>query len=187
MKESEEIWKAVVGYEGLYEVSSYGRVRSLDRIVECVKNGKPHTFRVKGVVMKQCQRKDKYMSIVFWIHNKPKTFLIHRLVAEAFISNPDNLPMINHKDEDKTNNHVDNLEWCTSQYNLTYNNLHYRSKANRRKAVIQMTLDDKIVAEYEGAREAARQTGFGQGNISCACRGEIKYLNAYGYHWKYKK
>lgn len=183
----EEIWKDIEGYEGVYQVSNLGRVRSLDRIVECVTNGKPRTFRVKGVVMKQHQRKDKYMCIVFWIANKPKTFLIHRLVAEAFISNPDNFPMINHKDEDKTNNHVDNLEWCTNQYNLTYKNAQHRAKATMRKAVVQMTLDGKFVAEYESTHDAARKTGFHQGNIAGACRGQHNLLNVYGFHWKYKE
>ena len=180
----EEIWKDIEGYEGRYQVSNLGRVRSLDRMTEC-NNGRK--FFVAGRVMKMWQRKDGYMSVVFWTNNKPYTFLIHRLVAEAFISNPDNLPMINHKDEDKTNNHVDNLEWCTNQYNLTYKNVQYRSKATRRKAVIQMTLDDKFVAEYESTHDAARKTGFHQGNIAGACRGQRNLLNVYGFHWKYKE
>jgi hypothetical protein len=137
--------------------------------------------------MRQWQRPDKYMSVVFWTNNKPSTFLTHRLVAEAFIPNPENYSVINHKDEDKTNNRTDNLEWCSHQYNLTYNNLNYRAKEKRRRAVIQLTLDDEFVAEYESAREASRQTGFSQGNISSACRGEKKFLNIYGYHWKYKE
>ena len=182
MKESEEIWKAVEGYNGKYEVSNFGRVRSLPRIFL---DAKGRTQNFKGCILKQSQRKNGYMVVTFYESGKWHQMMIHRLVAGAFIPNPNNFPVINHKDEDKTNNRADNLEWCTSQYNNTYNNIHYRNKEKRRKVVIQMTLDDKFVAEYESTCDAARQTGFGQGNIAEACRGEMKY--AYGYHWKFKE
>ena len=180
----EEIWKDIAGYEGKYQVSNLGRVRSLPRTFLDV-NGRRQIF--KGCVLKRILRKNGYMVVTFYGSGKFHQMMIHRLVAGAFIPNPNNLPMINHKDEDKTNNHVDNLEWCSAQYNSTYNNIHYRNKEKRRKAVIQMTLDDEFVAEYESVREAERQTGFRNSNISAACRGEKKTKQSYGFHWKFKE
>ena len=98
-----EIWRPVIGYEGLYEVSSYGRVRSL-------KKNKVIKFFLKG----------GYPYCGLFSDGKQKNHQIHRLVAQAFIPNPDNLPQVNHKDEDKTNNIVDNLEWCDRKYNMNY-------------------------------------------------------------------
>ena len=180
----EEIWKDIAGYEGKYQVSNLGRVRSLPRTFLDV-NRRKQMFR--GRVLKQMMRKNGYMVVTFYESGKFHQMMVHRLVADAFIPNPNNLPLINHKDEDKTNNRVDNLEWCSAQYNNTYNNIHYRSKEKRRKAVIQMTLDDEFVAEYESVSEAARQTGFRSSSISAACRGEKKTKQSYGFHWKFKE
>ena len=109
---TEEIWIPVVGYEGLYEVSSYGRVRSLDRY-----DSRNH-FR-KGKLMNFIYE-GEYLKVDFSKNGINKRYVVHRLVAKAFIPNPDNLPQINHKDEDKTNNRVDNLEWCDAKYNINY-------------------------------------------------------------------
>ena len=112
---NEEIWRPIVGYEGLYEVSSYGRVRSLDRYVK----GKSYRLH-KGKVLSPGKNSRGYLSIVLSYNGKHKVITVHRLVAEAFLPNPDNLPEINHKDEDKTNNRVDNLEFCDHKYNVNY-------------------------------------------------------------------
>ena len=112
-----EEWKSIPGYEGLYEVSSYGRVRSLDRYVK-VKN---KSYRLqKGKVLSPGINSYGYLQVFLCCNGKYKIITVHRLIAQAFLPNPDNLPMINHKDEDKTNNNVDNLEWCTQQYNSNY-------------------------------------------------------------------
>ena len=108
-----EEWKSIPGYEGLYEVSSYGRVRSLDRY------DRRNCFR-KGRILKQNNDGRGYMSIELCLNSKIKRYLVHRLVAQAFIPNPDNLPEVNHKDENPENNSVTNIEWCNRSYNINY-------------------------------------------------------------------
>lgn len=100
----EEIWRPIEGYEGLYEVSSYGRIRSL----------------MKSIILRPKKEPSGYLRCNLYLNKNMKTVSIHRLVAQAFIPNPDNLPQVNHMDEDKTNNRVDNLEWCDSKYNNDY-------------------------------------------------------------------
>ena len=112
-----EIWKDIENYEGLYQVSNFGRVRSLDRVVRRNKG-----FGLcKGRVLKP-RLPAGYCQVSLCKQNNVSQFLVHRLVAEAFVPNPDNLPQVNHKDEVKTNNRADNLEWCTPEYNCNYGN-----------------------------------------------------------------
>lgn len=108
-----EEWRTIPGYEGLYEVSNTGRVRSLDRY------DSRNCFR-KGKVLSPVKSNIGYLLVSLCCNGKYKGFTVHRLVAQAFIPNPDNLPEINHKDEDKTNNSVENLEWCDRKYNNNY-------------------------------------------------------------------
>ena len=122
---TEEIWRPVVGYEELYEVSSYGRVRSLDRYVRtCYEKYRLH----KGKVLIPTKNRYGYLSVVLSCNGKHKTITIHRLVSLTFIPNPDDLPIINHKDEDKTNNRVENLEWCDHKYNVNFGTRNIRIK-----------------------------------------------------------
>ena len=118
-----EEWKSIPGYEGLYEVSSYGRVRSLEKSY-IRKNGvmdhKPE------IILRPKNNGTGYFTVCLYKNKIHKYYLIHRLVAQAFIPNPDNLSEVNHKDEDKSNNRVENLEWCTHQYNLNYNDVQKR-------------------------------------------------------------
>ena len=107
----EEIWRPIEGYEGLYEVSNLGRVRSLDRFY----------YRLhKGKVLSPTKDRYGYLTVTLNCNGKSKTIKIHRLVAQAFLPNPDNLPQVNHKDEVKSNNCVDNLEWCSAKYNVNF-------------------------------------------------------------------
>ena len=112
-----EEWRPVLGYEGLYEVSNTGIVRSVDRYV---KNGHSSYRLHKGKVISLLKGEYGYIQVNLYYNGKNYKKYVHRLVAEAFLPNPDNLPQINHKDEDKTNNNVTNLEWCTAKYNINY-------------------------------------------------------------------
>ena len=117
-----EEWRQIPGYEGLYEVSSYGRVRSLNRYVKSSFGA----YRLhKGKVLSQAIRPDGYLVVSL----QEKMFRVHRLVAQAFISNPQGLPQVNHIDENKSNNSVDNLEWCDSKYNNNYGTARERQRS----------------------------------------------------------
>lgn len=166
-----EEWKFIKGFEGFYQVSNFGNVSSIDRYVM----SKCGSYRLsKGIVMKQYKdKKDGYLHINLRNGKLNKVYQVHRLVAEAFIPNPDNLPQVNHKDEDKTNNHVDNLEWCSLLYNIRYGTGLKRKITNRCKKVYQYTLDGEFVREWESVAECGRN-GFKCSSISLCCNGKRK-------------
>lgn len=113
MEQINEEWRDIEGYEGLYQVSNFGRVRSFDRI--------DRLGRLKpGGILKPGTTNGGYLRVVLCKEGKVKTFLIHRLVGQTFIPNPEGLPIINHRDENPKNNQADNLEWCTQKYNCNY-------------------------------------------------------------------
>lgn len=118
-----ELWKDIVGYEGYYQISNFGNVKSLDRV-----DGIGRT--IKGHLLKWKHNNRGYFTISLNKNGKARYFLVHRLVATMFIKNPDNLPEVNHIDEDKSNNSVDNLEWCTSEYNHKYGTREERRLSN---------------------------------------------------------
>lgn len=132
-----EEWRPVVGYEGLYEVSNTGQVRSCSRYYV---NSLGKRFFLKGKILSLSDNGKGYLRTVLKKDNKESTKYIHRLVAEAFISNVDGLPAVNHKDEDKTNNIVENLEWCDNDYNDNY--------GTRNKRVIETKIKKGLVREY---------------------------------------
>lgn len=113
-----EIWKPVVGFETLYEVSNFGNVKTLGRIVN-YSDGRTYTYPAK--ILNTVQNKDGYLYVNLRRLDKTRVFhKVHILVAQAFLPNPENLPQVNHKDENRINNNVDNLEWCTAKYNCNY-------------------------------------------------------------------
>lgn len=135
---SEEIWKPVVGYEGYYEVSNKGNVISLDRIIVCKAGG---TYVKKGKMLKQGNNRGYKMVTLYKDKNVSYKY-VHKIVAEAFIPNFDNLPEVNHKDEIRTNNDVSNLEWCTKKYNMNYG-----TRNERAGKAISKVLKGKYVGE----------------------------------------
>ena len=165
-----EVWKDIKGYEGHYQVSDKGRVKS-------VKFGKER-------ILKPVRDTKGYLAVQLCKNGEIKRCFVHRLVAQTFIQNPNNLPHINHKDEDKTNNSVQNLEWCDSKYNNNYGTHNQRVAEKRSKPVLQYTLDCEFVKEWKSQSDVERNLGYSQRNISACCRG--KYKSLYGYVWKYK-
>lgn len=148
-----------------------------------------NVYRVKtGKLLAQSKEKNGYLSVSLCKDGHEKRKKVHRLVAEAFIPNPHNLPFVNHKDENKANNAADNLEWCTAKYNNFYGSSQptVRAVNARKRAVQQLTREGEIVATFESATEAQRKTGIWQANISKCCKGEKWYITAGGYVWKYK-
>ena len=170
-----EIWKDYKNYEGLYQVSNLGRMRSLDRWVNS-KNGSMQ-FR-KGRILKLGNNKQGYLSVNLCKNNKIKTYLVHRIIAEVFLPNPDNLPQVNHKDEDKTNNSVDNLEWCTQSYNINYGTRTEKCS----KKVYQYTIDNILIKKWNSIAECERN-GFKHSLIIYCCQGKRKTHK--GFKWSY--
>lgn len=178
-----EIWKAVDGYEGWYEVSNCGNVRSVDRMVT-YSNGVKHLW--KGKILKIRKNRYGYLFCRLCKNSKYKAITVHRLVAQAFLPNPDNLPEINHKDEDKTNNCVVNLEWCTRLYNMRFGTAIQRIVEKLSRPILKLDVNtEQIVAEYPSTMEAERQLNISNSNISMCCNGKRK--TAGGYKWRYKK
>lgn len=155
----EEIWKDIKGYEGKYQVSSLGRVKSLN-------------YRNKGI--EQILKLDNYLDYSY-IALSGKTFKVHKLVATHFIPNPDNLRYINHKDENKRNNSVDNLEWCTFNYNMNYGTRNKRIAEKKRKQVRCVE-----TGEIFPSQQFLKGKGI---NIQHVLSG--KYKTCRGYHWEY--
>ena len=173
-----EIWKDIEGYEGLYQISNFGRVRSLN-------------YRGTGQtkVLSPGEGGRGYLLVNLCKNGKTKKYQVHRLVAEAFIPNWFDDPQVNHIDEDKTNNRVENLEWCSAKYNINYGTHNKRvfektTNGKLSKPVLQFTKTGEFVREWPSISEAERN-GFNNGHIASCCRGERQTHK--GYVWKYKE
>ena len=187
----EEIWKPVVGFEGRYDVSNMGRVRSL--INNC------ENLRAEPKIRKLTLGKSGYFYVVLWDHGNNKVLRVHRMVAEAFLEKPDNAECVNHVNGIKTDNRVENLEWCTLSENTLHairlglvvdpaSHFHTKGRHGKdhptSKPVEQYTLDGEFIGEYESCVEAANRLGFVANNIQRCAHG--KRRTAHGYRWKYK-
>ena len=202
--ENIEIWKDIPDYEGLYQVSTLGNVKSLKR-------GKER-------LLKPSKTNNGYMFVTLYKNTKHKIFKVHRLVAMTFLENPNNLSCVNHKDENKDNNHVDNLEFCTHEYNNNYGTRNERvskkmkgkkcsdetkqkmSEANKGKKcsdetkqkmsetkripILQYTLIGEFIREWDSATQASEELGISKGNITAVCKGKRKTCAVFV--WRYK-
>lgn len=181
-----EIWKDIKGYEGFYQVSNHGRVRSIDRYI-VYPDGKP--FFKKGRILSQGLSVHGYYTVVLSVNSSHKNYRVNRLVADAFIPNPNKYPIVNHINEIKTDNRVDNLEWCTHLKNNTHGSRLLKSSQKGRnnkvksKSVAQMDMNGKIIAVFPSTMEVQRQLGFWNGNISNCCVGRASSYK--GFKWKY--
>ncbi len=170
-----EKWKDVFGYEGLYKVSNTGKIFSVKKHIE----------------MKLQLDVYGYKIVTLYKNKKHKTYKVHRLVAIAFIPNQNKQSQVNHIDENKTNNNVCNLEWCSSNYNANFGNRNkniskkQKNRIDQVKSVMQITSDGRLVAEFESVREAERKTGIFRSNIIACCKGKKRYPKAGGFVWKY--
>ena len=171
-----EEWRDVVGYEGLYQVSDQGRVKSLAR-KDCLGRTVKERILKPGVVS------SGYLMISLCTGGKQKMFSVHRLVCQAFHENPDNKPQVNHINEIKTDNRACNLEWCTCTQNINHGSRNERAGKAKSKPVGQYTRDGDLVKVWPSTNEAERQAGFNHGNISEVANGNRK--TAHGFIWRY--
>lgn len=182
----EEIWKDIKGYEGLYQVSNYGRVKRLSYVIESITSkGNIVKKSYKETILKCSPARNGYKRVTLWKNSVAQYKHIHRLVAETFIHNNNNYPCVNHKDENKTNNNVNNLEWCSYSYNNTYGSVKSKSAKtysinHSRKIEMRSTLGC-VIKTFNSVKEAAIFVGGTSTNIDRALKGTRK--TAYGYKW----
>ena len=177
---SEEVWRDINGYEGYYQVSNQGRVKSLERTF-IDNSGRKRT--VKERILKPGMGRCGYLLVVLCAGGKPKTSNVHRLVCEAFHENPENKLEVNHINEIKTDNRAVNLEWSTRRENVNYGSRNERAAKTKSKPVGQWTKEGELVKIWPSTIEVQKQTGFSQGSISKVANGKLK--QAYGFIWKY--
>ena len=186
----QEIWKDIKGFEGIYQISNLGNIKSLTRSVKTF-NG----FRTsKGQTLKPLKTKNGYLRICLKSHQKNFYFSVHRLVAEAFIPNPNSYPVINHKDNNPLNNNVNNLEWCTQSYNVKYSYTNGNAKPtsgcfkkgnipHNLTKVSQYDKKGNFINTYNSVKLAAKAIGQTPTSIFNCLAGRTKYTA--GYIWRY--
>lgn len=187
--QTEEVWKEITGYEGYYRVSNFGRIESLN-------------YEGRGIrrILKTHHSSQEYDKVALrnWSTGKQTTITVHRIVATHFIPNPENLPQINHKDGDKYNNHVDNLEWCSPSENTLHAyrvlNKVFGFRCIKRKSgfitrkcrqSIFINGEKHVVAVYSSIQEAAEINHIDPSVISACCSGRANHRTSCGYNWEY--
>lgn len=173
----EEIWKDIKGYEGLYQVSNLGKIKSLNY---------NHTKKEK--ILKSLKRKNNYLKIRLYKNKKYNTYFIHRIVAENFILNENNLPIVNHIDGNPSNNCVNNLEWCTQKQNVQHSIITGLRKKMREygnaRIVGQYDLDNNLIKIWDALIDIEKELGYNATSIWHCCNNKTK--KSYGYIWKYE-
>lgn len=176
----EEIWIDINGYEGVYQVSNLGNVKSLSRDIRVSDKLGGHRKK-KESLLKFDVCKNGYLRVNLNKDGIGKHFLVHRLVAEAFLPNPQKLPQVNHKDENKTNNRVDNIEWCDAKYNSNYGERTKKSSIAKLKPVKQYDMQGNFVQEFASLKDAWDSIGMR------FCQKDCKFGKSVGgYQWRMK-
>lgn len=165
----DEEWKPIKGYEGYYAASTLGRICSIDRIIV----GKTKTYVIKGKILKPKLSKKGYLEVSLTKDKKLKSFRVHRIIAETFIPNPNNYPIINHINENKVDNNVDNLEWCTNKYNTTF---YYKTRI-----VVYQYKGTSLLKKWNSLTEAAESVQGTKDGIYHCCKGDLKTYK--GFIW----
>lgn len=163
------LWKPVIGYEGIYEVSSTGAIRNIKT----------------GHILKAKEERNGYMRVHLSKNGIAKSVLLHRIVAEAFLENPENLPTVNHIDENKQNNNACNLEWCDMSYQNKYGNGACRRNKAKERAVVQLNMNGEYVQTWTSIKSAADALGLRTSSIICVCKGKRRYKSTGGHKFRY--
>lgn len=186
METRNEIWKDIEGYEGYYQVSNFGRVRSVDRVVEWASpKGTVYSCFKKGRIIKAFLRGKGYNSVNFSKNGINHPIYIHFLVAKAFVNGYKSGFQVNHIDENKNNNKADNLEWISGKENTNKSTLLKCYIAKTKKPVLQLSKDGKLLCRFDSIRQAALFTGVHKSHIKDVCRNRGGRKFAGGYRWRF--
>lgn len=170
-----EEWRPIAGYDGLYEVSNLGRVKSLG-------NGKSNNSKER--ILKPIDNGHGYLRVPLYKDGVNKLYMIHRLVAQVFCENPHGYLEVNHISEDKTDNRACNLEWVTHKYNTNYGTRNKRVAEKTSKPIFGIDKVSGLIVEFPSSQEASRALGIAQSNITKCCKGKLK--SAGGFQWFYQ-
>lgn len=180
-----EIWKDIPGYEGLYQASSLGRIKSIDRAIT-YSNRHNHIHKGKILIQRECT--GGYLYAVLSKEGKVKNCRVHRLVASSFIPNPNNLPQVNHLDKNRKNNSVLNLQWCTGSENQIHSFTNGRSRDTKQlieanKKPIAVIKDGKIIHTFNSLKECCKSLGMSNSCIRRVIKGERKHYLGYKFEY----
>ena len=175
----EEEWRDIEGYKGLYQISSYGRVKSLERM----KRNSRGYHKIPERILKPYVSGHGYLQVQLYKEGNRKPYHVHRLVATAFLENTKGYTEVNHKDENKQNNHMDNLEWCSHSYNNSYNDKGKKAGKKISKPVYSVNKESGLITYWESAKVAGRILGIDSSHITKCCKGKMKSIG--GFYWMY--